>query len=489
VAASLKAKTLQAVFWSFVERVGQQGVQFVIAIILARLLMPEQFGLVGMLAIFFELARVFIDSGFGAALVQKKDITDVDECSMFYFNILVGVLAAGLFCAIAPGVARFYHQPILTPVMCALSVTLVFYSFAGVQTALLSKRIDFKTQMKISVTATLLSGILGIAMALRGAGVWSLVVQYIAGSFFRTLLLWRLNTWRPRLLFRLAALRGMFRFGSRLLASSLLNVLFENVYLVVIGRLFSAAQLGLYSGARRIQNMATLNITSIVMQVAFPVFSLMQDDPARLKRSMRRAMVMLAFINFPIMVALALLARPLVRLLLTEKWLAAVPWLQLLCVANLLYPFHALHLNVLKAQGRSDRFFRLEVIKRGLIVVLIIVTYRWGVAGLIWGQVVMSVLGYYINSYYTRQMIGYSLPEQAADLVPYAVVSALMGLGLWLFPLVIVVPDAWLLPLQVLLGTLLYAGLSYLLRLSAFVEVADTARERLSPYFVFLVRS
>ncbi len=488
MSVSLKARAIQAVFWGLLDRVGQHGIQFVITIILARLLVPEQYGLIGMLSIFIEVAKVFIDSGFGAALIQKKNTTDVDECSMFYFNLLVGLLAAGLLCALAPWVAAFYDRPILTPLTCALSVTLVLHSLGAVQSALLSKRIDFKTQLKVSMAATLLSGVIGITMAFRGFGVWSLVGQYIGSSFFRTLFLWRLNTWRPQWLFRWGALRGMFGFGSSLLASGVLNTVFDNIYLVAIGRLFSATHLGLYFGAQRMQNLVTLNITGVITQVAFPVFSLIQDDPVRLKSFMRKAMRMLALVNFPAMVGLALTARPLVHVLLTDKWAAAVGWLQLLCAAGLLYPFQALHLNALKAQGHSDLYFRLEVLKKTLIVILIAITYRWGVNGLIGGQIAMSVLSYYINSYYTGRFLHYHLGEQLLDLAPYAGVSVLMGLGLYLVQFVVLPGGGFLLLAEILLGVLVYGTLSYFLRLSAFLEMADAARDRLKPYMVPLLR-
>jgi len=486
---SLKSKAIHGVFWNFLERIGEQGIHFVVAIILARLLAPELFGLVGMLSIFIEVARVFIDSGFGAALIQRKEATTVDKCSIFYFNILVGILAAGLLCASSPWIAAFYHRPILIPLMCALSSTLVINSFAGIQAALLSKRIDFKTQLKVGVVAITLSGAIGIAMAIRGFGIWSLVAQSIGGSIFRTTLLWFLSPWRPGLLFSFGALREMFGFGSRLLASSLLNTIFENIYLVVIGRLFSAAHLGLYSGAKKVQNLATINITGVVTQVAFPVFSMIQDDPVRLKRSMRKAMTALALINFPIMVGMALVARPLVYVLLTEKWAGSIHWLQLLCVASLLYPIQSLHLNVLKARGRSDLYFKLEVLKKTLVVVLIAITYRWGVTGMIWGQIAMSVLGYYINSYYTSRLIHYSLKEQLSDLAPYAAVSALMGLGLYVVQLLPFVGDELLLSVEVLFGILLYVLLSYAFRLSAFLETADAVRKKLRSYTLSSVRS
>jgi O-antigen/teichoic acid export membrane protein len=479
MSATLKSRAIQGVFWSLLDRVGQQGILFVIAIILARFLAPEQFGLVGMLSVFIEVARVFIDSGFGAALIQRKEVTKVDECSIFYFSLFTGLVAAGLLCAIAPSIAGFYKQPILAPLMYTLSVTLVLPSLSSVQNALLSKRIDFKTQLKVGLSATALSGIIGVTMAVRGFGVWSLAAQYIGNGFFRTVLFWLLDPWRPKWMFRFAALREMFGFGSRLLASTLLNTIFENIYLVVIGKLFSAAHLGLYSGARKIQSMATINITGVVMQVAFPVFSAIQDDPVRLKRSMRKAMMMLALVNFPIMAGLALTARPVVYVLLTEKWAACVHWLQLLCIAGLLYPFQSLHLNVLIAKGRSDLFFFLEVIKKILIVILIAITCRWGVTGMLWGQIAMSVLGYYINSYYTTRLIGYSLKEQLADLAPYAAISALMGVGVYLVRLVPFAGDALLLAAEVLLGITLYVVLSYVFRLPAFLETAQAIREKL----------
>jgi len=480
--ATLKSKAIGGVFWSLLDRVGQQGIAFVIAVLLAHFLTPAQFGLVGMLSLFIDVARVFIDSGFGAALIQRKKVTEVDECSIFYFGIFAGLVAAGLLCAGAPWIARFYGQPILTPLMYALSVTLVLPSLSSVQNALLSKRIDFKTQLKIGLSATLLSGIIGVAMAVQGCGVWSLAAQYIGNNVFRTVFFWWLVSWRPRWLFSLAALREMFSFGSRLLASTLLNTIFENLYLVVIGKLFSATHLGLYAGARKIQSVATTNVTGVVMQVAFPVFSAIQDDSARLKRSMRKAMMMLALVNFPLMAGLALTARPVVHVLLTEKWAAAVPWLQLLCLANLLYPFHALHLNLLTAKGRSDLFFRLELLKKTLTVILIAITCFWGVRGILWSQVVMSVLGYFFNSYYTTRLIGYSLREQFADLAPYAAVSALMGGGVYLAQFVPLAGDTLRLALEVLLGIALYVGLSGVFRLPAFLEMVHAIHERWRSY-------
>jgi teichuronic acid exporter len=480
MSATLKSKAIHGIFWSSLERIAQQGTQFVITIILARLLVPEQFGLIGMLFVFIALAWVFLDSGFGSALIQKKEATVVDECSMFYFNILVGFLGTGLLCAAAPWIAAFYRQPILTPLTRVLSLAILLNSFASVQTTLLSKRLDFKTQLKVNVAATGLSGTIAIALAIKGFGVWSLVGEYVGNSFFRSLFLWCLSPWRPKPVFSFRSLREMFTFGSRLLASSLLNTIFDNIYPVIIGRLFSATQLGLYASASRIQRLPTLNITGVVIRVAFPVFSMIQDDPVHLKRSMRKAATVLAFVFFPLMTGLALLARPLVHLLLREEWIALVPWLQLLCLAGVLYPFHALHLNLLTAKGRSDLFFRLEVLKKILTLVAVVVTYRWGVTAMIWGQVVLSALCYYINSYYTNRLIHYSLREQLADLAPYAMTSILMGMSLYGIQAVPFPENGLSLVLAVLMGGTLYLALSRLLGLSALIETTQVVARSLS---------
>jgi teichuronic acid exporter len=487
MSATLKSKAIQGVFWSLLDRVGQQGISFLITILLARFLMPEQFGLVAMLLVFLEMARTFVDSGFANALIQRKQATDLDACSIFYFNIVVGFLGAGLLCAVSPLVAGFYHEPILAPLLCALSITLVIESFGAIQGVLLTKHIDFKTQVKVNLTAIVPSGALGIAMAISGFGVWSLVAQSIGRSLVGTVFLWLLSPWRPRLIFSLAALREMFGFGSRLFASSLLDTIFENIYPVAIGRMFSAAQLGLYSGARRIERMATYNLSLVVTRVTFPLFATIQDDIILLKRSLRKTVSLLALIHLPLMVGLIVTAKPLVYVLLTEKWAPAIGWLQLLCVANLTYPLHGLYLNTLKSLGRSDLFFWLAVLQKALIAALIVVTYRWGVTGLIWGQIALLPLGYYIVSYYMVRLLHYSLKEQWADVAPYAAVSLFMGFAVYALQFVPVPSEAVRLLAAVSLGVGLYAVLSYALGLSAFAEVLRAAKDKLRPHWLFFV--
>ena len=476
---TLRHKTTRALFWSFLETAGLQGIQFIISIILARMLLPEQYGLIAMLAIFMAIAQTFINSGFGQALIQRKNINHVDECSIFYFNILVSFLAAGLLCLAAPWVADFYNQPLLIPLTRVLSLNLIINAFGAIQTTLLTKLLDFKTQLKVSMIATFLSGTIGITMAFNGFGVWSLVAQSLSSNLFRTILLWFFTNWRPSLVFSLKALREMFGFGSRFLASGLLDTVFRNIYVVVIGKLFAPAALGLYSKAHKLQKFPTVSLSSIIGRVTFPVFSTIHDDSNRLKSCMRKALTTVAFANFPLMIGLALVAEPLILLLLKEKWLPCVPYLQLLCIAGLLYPLHVINRHILMAKGRSDLFLRLEVLKKILVVISIAVTYQWGIIALIYGQIIVSVVAYYINSYYTGKLIGYPLKEQVFDFAPYLGLGIVMGTAVYSVRWLAFSSSAVLLVSQVLAGVFFYTAMNYIFKMSAFVNILEILRDKL----------
>jgi O-antigen/teichoic acid export membrane protein len=454
--------------------------RFVIGIILARLLFPEQFGLIGMLLIFMAVAQTFLDSGFGAALIQKKEATQKDICSIFYFNILVGVAAAGLLCLVAPWIAAFYNQPILTSLTRGMSLVIIINSFGLIQSTILSKQIDFKTQTKVSLISSILSGVIGVTMAATGFGVWSLVVQQISSAFFRTVLLWLLNTWRPALIFSLKSLKEMFSFGSKLLASGLLNQIFENIYLLVIGRLFSATDLGLFTRAKTFGDLPSHTLSGMIGRVTFPVFSTIQDDPIRLKRGLKKALTTLVLVNFPMMIGLAVIARPLVLVLLTEKWAECIPYLQLLCIVGLLFPLHLMNLNVLQALGRSDLFLRLEIIKKILIVLNIAITWRWGISAMICGMIATSIISYYLNSYYNGVLIGYPIREQLRDLSSYLIMAVLMGAVVYAAGL-LPFPNHWsMLLVQIIIGFIVYVSLCRLFRLTAFMEICEEGRNRLA---------
>jgi teichuronic acid exporter len=480
MADSLRSKALHAVSWTFLEAVGVRGTQFIVGIVLARLLLPEQFGLIGMLTVFMAVAQSLLDSGFGAALIQKRDVARVDACSIFYFNIIVGIAAAGLLCLAAPWIAAFYHQPILTPLTRAMSAVIVVNSFALVQNTILTKELNFRAMTKVSLIGSTLSGIGGIAAAVAGCGVWSLVIQQVSSAFLHTLLLWLVSPWRPAWIFSRKSLQGMFGFGSRVMASGLLSTIFANIYWLIIGKLFSAADLGYFTRAQKMQELPTLTLSWMVGRVTFPVFSSIQDDRVRVKRGLRKVLTSLAFVSFPITIGILVTARPLVIVLLTEKWAPCVPYLRLLCLAGLLFPMNWFNMNVLYAIGRSDLCFRLEVIKKTLIVISIAILWRWGIEALIWGQVVVSILSYAFNSYYNGILIGYPVWEQVRDLVPYMMPTAVMGLGVYLMGQVPWPSDLLLLLMQMLTGVALCLGISRLLRLPEFLEMWQTGWQKLS---------
>lgn len=468
---NLKHRTVHALLWSFLESLGVRGVQFVVGIVLARLLFPEQFGLIGMLTIFMAVAQSFLDSGFGAALIQKRDVSQTDICSIFYFNILVGLAAAGLLCLIAPWIADFYKQPILTPLTRALSLIIVINSFGLIQGTILEKQINFKTQTKVSLIASALSGIMGVTLAAKGFGLWSLVVQQVSSAFFRTISLWFFSSWRPSLIFSLKSLNSMFSFGSRLLASGLLNQIFENIYFLVIGRLFTATDLGFFTRATSLVDVPSRSFSWIVGRVTFPVFSTIQDDPERLKRGLKKALTTMVLVNFPMMIGLAIVARPLVLVLLTEKWAESIPYLQLLCFAGMLYPLHMINLSLLQAMGRSDHFLRLEIIKKVLIVINIAITWRWGIYAIIIGINVTSIISYYLNSYYTGVLIGYPLREQLRDMFPSLNIAALMGMAVYIAGMISLFNNWVMLFLQITVGIVIYVSLCRMFRLTAFMEI------------------
>lgn len=424
--STLHARAMRGLFWSFLNQVGQQGVQLVIGIILARLLLPAEFGLVAMLTIFIDIATSFVDSGFGSALIQKTTLDLEDASTVFYFNLFAAVVFTTVLCAVAPAIAGFYDEPLLIPVTRVLALNLVINAFGLVQANLLTKDIQFRGQTIVNVGGALAGGAFGVFMALEGFGVWSLVGQSLVRNIAGTGLLWFVSDWRPGWVFSVPALKSMFAFGSRLLASGMIYTVVGNMHSLVIGKLFAATELGLYTQARRLQE-PTAGLTAVLSRVAFPAFAEIQNDDDLLKRGVRKALIMAVFVNFPLMIGLAACAKSIVILVITEKWLPCVPYLQLLCFVGLTYPLHVINLTLLLAKGRSDLFLRLEIIKQTLVLGGIAVTWPFGVSGLIVGHIVACLICCYLNSYYTEELIGYSFWDQTRDIAPYLGVASAMG--------------------------------------------------------------
>lgn len=424
---SLKNKTVKGIVWSSIERFSVQGIQFLVMIVMARLLTPKDYGLVGMVAIFIAVAQSLVDSGFSQALIRKQNRTETDNSTVFYFNIVVGILLYLVLFAIAPLVAIFYDSPELTALMRVVCLSVVFNSFVVVQRALLTVNIDFKTQAKASLTAAVVSGVIGIGMAYSGFSYWSIVAQQLVNLGLNTLLLWIFTRWRPRWIYSWGSFRELFTFGSKLMFSGLLDVVYRNMYLLVIGKVFTASSLGYYTRANQFAEFPSSNLTGIMQRVTYPVLCQIQDDDERLAQIYRRFLRLSAFLIFPLLVGLSAVAEPFVLLLLKEQWLFAATLLQIICFAMMWYPIHAINLNLLQVKGRSDLFLRLEIIKKAIAVLILCVTIPMGLIAMCVGQILSSLIALIINTNYTGKLIQVGFLRQMRDLLP----TLLLSLSMW----------------------------------------------------------
>ena len=416
---SLKNKILSGVFWQGLCNIGSKGLNFVFSIILARLLAPEDFGSVAILMIFIAIAEVFVDSGFSRALIQKKDADGIDCSSVFYINILVAVVLYLVFFTAAPWIAEFYHNPELKICLRWLALGTVIRSLSLVQGALLTKRMLFHLNFRIAFCALLISGILGITMAYCGFGVWALIAQQLTNAVITAILLWLLVKWRPQLSFVWDRIRMLFQFGSKLLATSLLDTLFNNLFGMIVGRFFDLSTLAYYDRGRHIPAVGMGIINSTIGSVIFPAFAKVQDDRPQMRMMAQKCLKVTMFFVVPAMGLLAVLARPLVIVLLTEKWLSSVIFLQLSCLIFVVWPLHTLNLQVVMACGRSDTMLILEVIKKVQTVAVLFLTYPYGVVAMVWGMAVNGVLCAVENAWPNRQLIAYSFVPQFMDILPY----------------------------------------------------------------------
>lgn len=475
---SLTHKSLTAVFWSGADVFMRQGLQFFVSILLARLLSPEDFGLLAMLYLFTSIAGLFIDSGFSSALVQRQNITPEDESTVFFFNLGAGLIVALGLCWAAPWIAAFFEQPILQSLTYVMSLNLFLGAFGSIQSVLLTKALDFKTPMKIGAVASALSGILAVILAWQGFGVWSLALQSLASTIITVILLWLWCPWRPRVVFDLTSLYSLFRFGGFLLLSGLLDTFFTRLYSVIISKLFSARELGFYTRAAGTQQFPVNVLTNVLNRVAFPVFSAAAADKRLLARGMRKALQTIMLFNIPLMLGLIVTAAPLVITLFGEKWRPSVPILQILCIAGALWPLHVINLNVLIAQGHSNLFFRLEIWKKIIGVIAILVASFHGILAIAWSYVIADILCFLLNAYYTGIFLGYSAWKQTWDLLPYLAVSALMALAIWPIHIYSTLPPAVQLGLMSGLGAFVYLIACRLLNLTAFNELLSALIRR-----------
>lgn len=478
---TLREKTIAGLKWSFADRFVSVGVQFTVGVVLARLLTPKDFGLVGMVTVFTVLGTTFVDSGFSQALIRKEKCSERDYSTVFYFNLLIGGAVYGLLILLAAPIARFYNEPELTGIVKAIGVIIIIESLTVIQRTILTKNINFKLQTKISVIASVLSGLTGITLALIGYGVWSLVWRTIIQYMLISLLLWRWNRWKPQWIFDSGSFREMFGFGSKLLASGLINTTFQNIYYLVIGKFFSAVDLGLYTKADQFKTLPSQNLDNVIQRVSYPVLAEIQNDNQRLKNAYRRLIKNTMFLSFVSMIGIAAIARPMVITLLGEKWSGTVPMLQLLCFSGMLYPLHSLNLNMLKVKGRSDLFLTLEIIKKALVVPAVVLGVLYGIETMLVCIVVNSFIAYYINSYWSGALIGYPVLEQVVDILPsFAVALAGAGAAWGLGLLMEGEPPVLVLCAEMFAALVATVGISWLSRLDVFFDLKEIWTEQLA---------
>ena len=460
---SLKKKTVKGVAWTSFDKLTSIGFGFVIGIILARLLSPSDYGLLAMIAVFNAIAFAFLDSGFTNALVRKPDLTEDDNTTAFFFNLAAGAVLFVIIWLIAPWVSVFYDKPILTPLLRAEGSLLIVTSFKIVQNTQLTRALNFKAKMIIRVVASVFGGVIGIIAAYNGLGVWALVVMHIAESLH--------GRWNK------ASFGYLWGYGSKLLASGLLDTIYSNIYPIIIGKLFSAADLGQYSRAKGYADLPSQSLTGVLQQVTFPVLSKIQNDDVRLGDAYRRMLRFSVFIVFPIMIGMAALAYPLVIALVTDKWAQCVPYLQVICLASMWYPVHAINLNLLQVKGRSDLFLRLEIIKKAIITIAIFICVPFGIMGICIGAVCTSIICLGINTYYTGKLIHVGFVRQMMDMTPTLLNALAMGAVVHLVTMPLS-PEWMKLVVGIPVGIVFYLAVAKIFRLPELQEALDILHRR-----------
>lgn len=465
---SRSRKTLSSFLFKVIESVGNQGIAFVVSLLLARALDPSDYGVLSMLLVFIAIAQVFVQSGLNTALIQRKDIDETDLSSVFFVSFGMASAFYALLFVLSPWLADFFRMPALKSTLRVMALILLPGSLVSVQTAVVSRQMAFRKLMIASLCATVLSGTVGVVMARIGAGYWALVAQQMTNQCALAILLLILVKWRPRMLFSFERVKGHFRFGWKLLISGLLDTGFTNLRSAVIGKKFSDEALAFYTRGKQFPELAMNAINGSISSVMLPVLSEQQDDDERMKQTMRRSVMLSSFIVVPLMAGLAAVAEPMIRLLLTDKWLPCVPFLQLCCIDFALYPIHTSNLSAINAKGRSDIFLKLEIIKKayGMVILLVSVLCFDSVMAIAWGGVISSLVSAAINAHPNKALIGYGYLEQMRDILPIIVLSVIM-FGVVYAMNLLAIPTAVLLVLQVAAGMATYGVLAVVFRLES----------------------
>lgn len=471
---SLGKQALAGMIWTYSQQFGTQILTFGVSIVLARILLPDEFGLIGMLAIFIGIGNALFDGGMTSSLIRTEELEKDDYSTVFYFNLGCSIFIYGILYLGAPFIADFYGQPSLKAITRVYGLTFVISALGTVQNTILTRELKFKEQALITFPALMIGGAVGILMAYKHFGVWSLVGQSITSAFFTSLFLWISSKWRPTLVFSKAKFHQHFHYGYKLTLSGVLDIVFTNIYQIVIGRFYTAAQVGYYARANSLMMLPVSNISGALNRVIFPVFSKVQDDIPRLKKSYKQVMQLVLFVVTPIMVVMGVLAKPIIILLFTEKWLPMVPIFQIICASGVLYPIHLYNLIVLQVKGRSDLFLKLEVIKKIIVAVVLVITLYYGFYALLWGQLICSIFALFINTHYAGKMLDYSGLSQLKDIAPIFIFSTVMGFVMYAVNEALINQSNFL---QLLIcgsvGGITYLGLAFIFKFESINDIKN----------------
>lgn len=470
-----KGNVVSNFLWRFAERCGAQLVSFVVSIVLARILAPEDYGTIALVTVFTAILQVFVDSGLGTALIQKKDADDLDFSSVFYFNFAMClVLYSGMFIA-APYIAIFYEDMTLTPVIRVLSLTIVISGVKGIQQAYVSRNMLFKKFFFSTIGGTIFSAFLGIGLAFSGYGVWALVAQQLSNTMIDTLILWITVKWKPKKEFSWKRLRTLFSYGWKLLVSSLLDTVYNNLRNLIIGKMYSSADLAYYNQGDKFPKIIVTNINTSIDSVLLPTMSNEQDDRNRIKSMTRRAIKTSTYVMAPLMMGLAFCAESIVKIVLTDKWLPCVPFLRLFCITYMFWPVHTANLNAIKAMGRSDWFLKLEIVKKIVGLFFLLSSMWFGVMAMAYSLLLSSILSQIINAWPNRQLLGYGYLEQVRDFAPGILLAIGMGICVYFIGF-LPLPTIVTLLIQIIIGAVIYIGASALLKLEEFEYILGMAK-------------
>ena len=478
---SLKKKTLVGLFWSFSEVVLNQGIQFIIQIFLARLLLPKEFGLIGMITVFIAVSNSIIDSGFTNALIREENATQKDYSTVFYFNLITSVLLYFILYGTSPYISEFFNQPELNKILRVLALTLIINSFGLIQRTILTKNINFKAQMNINILSSSLSGIIAIFMAYKGFGIWSLVFRTLIMQAIQAVMLSIINKWKPTLEFSITSFKKLFGFGWKLLISGLIDTIYNNLYYLIIGKIYSAADLGYYTNAQKLRDVAATSISTSVQKVTYPVLSSIQSYEDKLRSVYRRIIKCSVYITFPVMLGLTVIGESIILFLFGENWRGSIQYFQILCLAGMLYPLHAINLNILQVKGRSDLFLKLEIIKKIIAVILISISVisNLGIISLIWIMFLNSIIAFFINSFYSKRIINYSTWNQIKDIVPILFITILMASISYFSGNVVQNYIVLKIIVQILSGIISYIILSYIFKIEEFLTILNIFKKLL----------